>query len=92
MREEKGSVGNLSVTGIPQTVPHEKETSQTITDVPERNAGKAVCPAEVVTWCTENGECCRGNESDLNSFVGFFLPAINCDPRVALSSVPWLPK
>lgn len=44
MREEKGSVGNLSVTGIPQTVPHEKETSQTITDVPERNAGKAVCP------------------------------------------------
>lgn len=32
----------------------------------------AVHSAEVVTWCTENGESCRGNGSDLDSFVGVF--------------------
>lgn len=49
---------------------------------------------EVMTWCVENGESCRGYASDLDSFVCFlFLPGINCDLRVTFeSSVLWLPE
>lgn len=71
-------------------ITHTPATSLSVTI---SSAGKAVCPAEVVTWCTEIGEGCRGNESDLDSFVGFFFPGINCDPRVAfVNSILWLPK